>query len=60
MLKIFVWVLRENNGYILEVLMSVRLLIFLVVAFLRGVLATILVAMMKFPSKAIPGRKELH
>lgn len=60
MLKIFVWVLSEDNGYILEVLMSVRLLIFLVVAFLRGMLATFLVAVMKFPSKAIPGRKELH
>lgn len=56
----FVWVSSENNGYILEVLMSVKLLIFLVVAFLRGMLPTFLVAVMKFPSKAIHGRKELH
>lgn len=52
----FVWVLIENNGYILEVLMSVKLLIFLVVAFLRGMLA----AFFEFLSKAIHGRKELH
>lgn len=55
-----VCVLSENNSYILEVLMSVKLLIFLVVAFLRGMLATFLVAVMKFPSKAIHGGKELH
>lgn len=53
MLKMFVWVLRGNNDYILELLMSIKFLIFLVITSLRGMLASFLVAVIKLPTKAI-------